>query len=344
MTHYKFWKKMKALVLKSYGKNARMDFETLPVPVIKDNEILVRVHAVGLNPIDNMITQGTFKPILKYTLPAVMGSDLAGTVIETGRNVTRFNIGDSVYASLFDMDKGSLSEYVAIPESVVALKPKSLSFIEAASLPMVALTTWQAFECARVRAGQKVFIPAGSGGIGTFAIQLARHLGATVATTTSKEKAALVKSLGAQQIIDYKSQRFEKILSDYDMVLGTVRGDAIEKALQILKPGGQLISLVGPLDLPFAYQRNMNSVMKALSWLMSRKINRLARRRQVRYAFHFMHPDSARLAEIASLIDAGKLTPVIDRVFTFDDAINALSYLKAGHAKGKVIVDFSVTR
>lgn len=333
---------MKALVLKGYGKNARVDFETLPTPVIKDNEILVRIHAVGLNPIDNMIPQGTFKPVLRFTLPAVMGSDLAGTVVETGSNVTCFRVGDAVYASLFDMDKGSLSEYVAIPESIAALKPESLSFTEAASLPMVALTAWQAFERARVHAGQKVFIPAGSGGIGTFAIQLARHLGASVATTTSTGNTELVKSLGAQHIIDYKSQSFEKELSDYDMVLGTVRGDGIEKALQILKPGGQLVSLVGPLDLPFALQRNVNLVMKALFWLMSRKINDLARRYQVKYAFHFVHPDGACLAEIATLIDAGKLTPVIDRVFTFDETLNALSYLKTGHAKGKVVVEFSL--
>lgn len=331
---------MKALVLKSYGKHARMGFETLPRPAIKDNEILVKIHAVGLNPIDNMIPEGTFKPVLRFTLPAVMGSDLAGTVVETGSNVTRFRVGDAVYASLFDMNKGSLSEYVAVPENVAALKPESLSFTEAASLPMVALTAWQAFARTGVRAGQKVFIPAGSGGIGTFAIQLARHLGASVATTTSTGNTGLVKSLGAQQIIDYKSQNFEQVLSDYDMVLGTVRGDSIEKALQILKPGGQLVSLVGPLDLPFARQRKVNPAMKALFWLMSRKINVLARRRQVRYAFHFVNPDGARLAEIAALVDSGKLTPVIDRVFTFDETLNALTYLKAGHARGKVVVEF----
>lgn len=331
---------MKALVLKSYGRNGRMDFENLSRPAIKDNEILVKVHAVGLNPIDGMIPEGTFKPILRFTLPAVMGSDLAGTVVETGSKVTRFRVGDAVYASLFDMNTGSLSEFAAVPESVAALKPESISFIEAASLPMVALTAWQAFERSGVRAGQKVFIPAGSGGIGTFAIQLARHLGASVATTTSTGNIELVKSLGAQHIIDYKSQHFEQVLSNYDMALGTVRGDGIEKALQILKPGGQLVSLVGPLDMPFARQRKVNPVMKALFWLMSRKINGLARRLQVRYAFHFVHPDGARLEEIAKLVDAGKLAPVIDRVFTFDETLSALTYLKDGHAKGKVVVEF----
>ncbi|MDX6916294.1 NADP-dependent oxidoreductase [Pectobacterium carotovorum] len=331
---------MKALVLKSYGKDAHVDFATIPRPEIKDHEILVKIHAVGLNPIDYMIPEGTFKPILRFTLPAVIGSDLAGTVVETGSKVTRFRAGDAVYASIFDMDNGSLSEYVAVPENAAALKPEILSFTEAASLPMVALTVWQAFERVGVCAGQKVFIPAGSGGIGTFAIQLARHLGASVATTTSTRNTGLVKSLGAQHVIDYTYQDFEKELSGYDMVIGTVRGNSLEKAMRIIRPGGQLVSLVGPVDLPFARQRKMNPVMKALFWLMSCKINVLAMHHQVRYAFHFMHPDGARLAEIAALVDAGKLIPVIDRVFTFDETLNALSYLKAGHAKGKVVVAF----
>lgn len=253
---------MKALVLKSYGKNARLDFETLPRPVIKDNEILVKVHAVGLNPIDNMIPAGTFKPILHFTLPAVMGSDLAGTVIGTGKSVTRFRSGDAVYASVFDMDNGALSEYVAVPESAAALKPQSLDFTEAASLPMVALTSWQAFEYVNLQAGQKVFIPAGSGGIGTFAIQLGRHLGASVATTTSGGNVPLVQRLGAQHVIDYQTQAFEKELSGYDVVLGTLRGDSTEKAIQILRPGGKVVSLTGPVDLPFARRRKMNPVMK----------------------------------------------------------------------------------
>ncbi len=332
---------MKALVLKSYGKNARLDFETRPMPRVKDNEILVKIHAVGLNPIDNMIPAGTFKPILQFTLPAVMGSDLAGIVVERGKNVTRFHSGDAVYASIFDTDNGALSEYVAVPESAASLKPRSLDFIEAASLPMVALTSWQAFEHVNLLAGQKVFIPAGSGGIGTFAIQLARHLGASVATTTSAGNSELVSRLGAEHVIDYKTQDFEKVLSGYDVVLGTLRGDSIQKAIQILRPGGNLVSLTGPVDLHFARHRNMNPIMKALFWLMSRKINEMASQRQVRYGFHFVHPDGSRLSDIAELVDAGKLAPVIDRVFSFEETLSALSYLKTGHAKGKVVVALS---
>lgn len=335
---------MKALVLKSYGKHARLDFETLPRPAIKENEILVKVHAVGLNPIDYMIPAGTFKPVLRLTLPAVMGSDLAGTVVETGSQVTRFRTGDAVYASVFDMDKGSLAEYAAVPESAAALKPETLSFTQAASLPMVSLTAWQAFERAGVRAGQNVFIPAGSGGIGSVAIQLARYLGANVATTTSAGNAELVRSLGAQHVIDYKTQHFEAILKDYDMVLGTVRGDGIEKAVGILKHGGQIVSLVGPLDVAFARRKGLNPVMKAIFWLMSRKIKNLAHRHGVSYAFHFVHPDGTQLADIAALVDEGGLKPVIDRVFTFDETLRALSYLKAGHARGKVVVELPATQ
>lgn len=332
---------MKALVLKSYGKHARLDFETLPLPAIKENEILVKIHAVGLNPIDNMIPEGTFKPVLRFTLPAVMGSDLAGTVVQTGSQVTRFRTGDAVYASLFDMDKGSLAEYAAVPESAAALKPETLSFTGAASLPMVSLTCWQALKRAGVRAGHNVFIPAGSGGIGTIAIQLAKHLGAHVATT-SAGNADLVRSLGADQVIDYKTQHVETILKDYDMVLGTVRGDGVEKAVEILRPGGRIVSLIGPLDTAFARERNMNLVMKATFWLMSRKIKTLAARRDVRYTFHFVYPDGAQLAEIGARVDDGQLKPVIDRVFTFDETLRALSYLKGGHAKGKVVVELPV--
>lgn len=335
---------MKALVLKSYGKHARLDFEPLPRPAIKENEILVKVHAAGLNPIDYMIPDGTFKPVLRFTLPAVMGSDLAGTVVETGSQVTRFRTGDAVYASVFDMDKGSLAEYAAVPESAAALKPETLSFTEAASLPMVALTAWQAFERAGVRAGQNVFIPAGSGGIGTAAIQLARYMGANVATTSSAGNAELVRSLGAQHVIDYKTQHFETILKDYDMVLGTVRGDGVEKAVEILRPGGQIVSLVGPLDVAFARRKGLNPVMKVIFWMMSRKMRNLAHRHGVSYAFHFVHPDGARLADIAALVDEGRLKPVIDRVFTFDETLRALSYLKAGHARGKVVVELPVTQ
>lgn len=317
-----------------------MKFADISRPIIKPDQILVQVHAVGLNPIDTMIPKGTFKPILKFELPAIMGSDLAGIVVEVGSKVTRFKSGDAVYASVFDTGSGSLAEYAVVAESAAAHKPQQLDFVQAASIPMVGLTTWQAFQehGSAIKRGQKVFIPAGSGGIGTFAIQLAKYLGATVATTTSSKNITLVKQLGADEVIDYKTQDFENLLHDYDFVLGAVKGDGVEKALQILKPNGKLISLVGPPDSAFARKRGMNFLMKWVFGLISSKIIRLAKKRNIQYAFMFVHPDGQQLSKIAKLIDDGHIKPVIDQVFSFDQTLDALAYLEAGRAKGKVVV------
>lgn len=330
---------MKALVLERYGKANELAFKDLPRPTIQPRQILVKVHAVGLNPIDTMIPKGDFKPILKFQLPAVMGSDLAGVVVEVGNQVTRFKVGDSVYASVFDLGTGSLAEYTLVPESAAAHKPEKLNFIEAASIPMVGLTSWQALkERASIKLGQKVFIPAGSGGIGTFAIQLAKHLGAKVATTTSTRNIAFVKRLGADEVIDYKTQAFEKLLQGYDAVLGTTRGDGIEKALQILKPNSRVVSLIGPPDAAFARQRGMNIFMRLVFGLLSNKIIRLAKKRDIEYSFLFVQPNGQQLAEIGKIIDDGQIQPVIDRVFPFDQTLQALAYLEEGRAKGKVVV------
>ena len=330
---------MKALILKKYGKPDQVQFADIPRPAIKPDELLVRIHAVGLNPIDTMIPKGSFKPILRFQLPATLGSDLAGVVVETGSQVTRFKVGDAVFASVFDLGNGSLAEFAAVPESAAALKPANLDFVQAASVPMVGLTAWQALkERARVKPGQKVFIPAGSGGIGTFAIQLAKHLGAKVGTTTSTGNIELVRSLGADEIVDYKTQEFEAVLNDYDVVLGTVRGDAIQKSLQILKTESSVVSLVGPPDAAFARARGMNVLMKFVFGLLSGKIIRQAKKRGAAYSFLFVHPDGGQLGEIGELLKACKIRPVIDRIFSFDQAKDALAYLEKGRARGKVVV------
>jgi len=330
---------MKALVLKRYGGLDQVAFTDIPRPSLKPDEMLVQVHAVGLNPIDTVIPKGTFKPMLKFKLPATMCSDLAGVVVEVGSRVTRFKAGDPVFASIFDLGTGALAEFAVVPEKVAALKPSNLDFVQAASTPMVGLTSWQALkERAKLKPGQKVFIPAGSGGIGTFAIQLAKHLGAKVGTTTSTGNVALVQSLGADEVIDYKQQEFEKVLRNYDAVLGTVRGDAIEKSLQILKPKSNVVSLVGPPDAAFARGRGMNFFFTFVFGLLSRKIIRHATKRGVEYSFLFVHPDGRQLAEIGELLEAGRIRPVIDKVFPFDQAKDALAYLEKGRAKGKVVV------
>jgi NADPH:quinone reductase-like Zn-dependent oxidoreductase len=330
---------MKALILERYGRSNQLAFADIPRPNIQPDEMLVQVHAVGLNPIDYMIPKGTFKPILKFNLPAVMGSDLAGKVVEVGSRVKRFKAGDAVYASIFDLGTGSLAEYAVVRESAAAIKPAKLDFVQAASIPMVGLTSWQALrEHADIKPGQKVFIPAGSGGIGTFAIQLAKYLGAKVATTTSTNNLSLVQRLGADEVIDYKMQSFQKLLTGYDLVLGTVRGDGIEQSLSILKPNSKVISLIGPPDAAFARSRGMNFFMKFVFGLISKKIIRLAKKRGVEYSFMFVHPDGQQLSEIGKLIDEGHIQPVVDQVFAFDQSIKALTYLETGRAKGKVVV------
>lgn len=330
---------MKALTFKRYGRSPEVEFAEVPRPTLKADELLVQVHAAGLNPIDNMIPAGTFKPVLKFELPATLGSDVAGVVVEVGSRVTRFKPGDAVFASLFDLGRGSIAEFAAVPESVAAPKPAKLDFVQAASVPMVGLTSWQALkERAKVRAGQKVFIPAGSGGIGTFAIQLAKYLGAKVGTTTSTGNVPLVTALGADEVVDYKKEDFEKVLRGYDVVLGTLRGDAMEKAIGILKPGSKVVSLIGPLDAAFARARRLNFFLTFVFGLMSRKIKRLARKQGVTYSFLFVRPDGDLLAEIGGLLESEHIRPVIDKVFSFEQAKEALEYLAQGRAKGKVVV------
>jgi NADPH:quinone reductase-like Zn-dependent oxidoreductase len=330
---------MKALTFKRYGKSPDIGFADVPRPTLKPDELLVQVHAAGVNPVDNMIPTGIFKPVLHFQLPATMGSDLAGVVVEVGSKVTRFKPGDAVFANIFDLGTGAIAEFAVVPERIAAPKPANLDFVQAASIPMVGLTSWQALkERINLRADQKIFIPAGSGGIGTFAIQLAKHLGAKVGTTTSTGNVQLVGGLGADEIVDYTQREFEKVLRGYDAVLGTLKGPEIEKAIGILKPGGKIVSLVGPLDAPFARARGLNFILKFVFGLMSRKIMRLARKQDVTYSFLFARPEGAQLAEIGKLIETGKIQPVIDKVFPFEQAKEALAYLAQGRARGKVVV------
>ena len=330
---------MKALTFKRYGKSPEIGFADVPRPAPKPDELLVQVCAASVNPIDNMIPTGLFKAVLRFRLPATLGSDLAGIVTEVGSRVTRFKPGDAVFANIFDRGTGSIAEFAVVPESAAALKPANLDFVQAASIPMVGLTSWQALrERVNLQAHQKVFIPAGSGGVGTFAIQLAKHLGAKVGTTTSTGNVELVRRLGADEVVDYKQQEFETVLRGYDAVLGTVRGDVVEKAIGILKPRGTIVSLVGPLDAAFARARRLNFVLTFVFALMSRRIMRLAKKRDVAYSFLFARPDGDQLAQIGKLFETQRILPVIDKVFPFEQAKEALDYLALGRAKGKVVV------
>ena len=269
----------------------------------------------------------------------ILGHDVAGVVTKTGYKVSRFKVGDEVFAQPAVLKIGTLAEYIAINETNVALKPQNISMEEAASIPLVGLTAWQALiEKANLKKGQKVFIQAGSGGVGTFAIQLAKHVGATVATTTSETNFDLVKRLGADVVIDYKRDDFETMLKDYDVVLNSQDTKSLEKSLRILKPNGKVISISGPPDVGFAKQMNTPWFLKFIMKLLSFGINRKAKRLGVDYSFLFMRANGNQLTEIASLINNGAIKPVLDKVFTFEQANEALTYVEAGRTKGKVVV------
>jgi alcohol dehydrogenase len=330
---------MKAFVLERYGKKRALRSTDMPTPELRDDEVLVEVHAAGVNLLDAKIRDGEFKLILPYRLPLVLGHDVAGVVVQVGRRVQQFRLGDEVFARPDDFRIGTFAEFVAVKETSLALKPKGLKMAEAASIPLVGLTAWQALvEKAKLKKGQKVFIQAGSGGVGTFAIQLAKHLGATVATTTSTANVELVKSLGADVVIDYKTQDFEALLRDYDVVLNSQDGTTLEKSLRVLKPGGKLISISGPPDPDFGKEIAAPGFVKLVMRLLSLGVRRRAKARGVDYAFLFMRANGAQLREIARLIDAGAIRPVIDRIFPFAATNEALAYVEAGRAKGKVIV------
>lgn len=330
---------MKAYLLDRYGKNTALRLADVPEPPLREDEVLVEVHAAGVNLLDSKIKGGEFKPILPYRLPLILGHDVAGVVVKVGPKVTQFRLGDEVYARLDDFRIGSFAEFAAVKEASLALKPKGLSMEQAASIPLVGLTAWQALiESAQLQRGQKVFIQAGSGGVGTFAIQLAKHLGATVATTASSTNAALVKSLGADVVVDYRTQDFEEVLHDYDVVLNSQDAKTLEKSLRVLQRGGKLISISGPPDPAFANAMGAPGWLRLVLRVLSAGIRRRAKSRDVSYSFLFMKANGAQLREITRLIESGAIRPVIDRVFAFDATNEALAYVESGRAKGKVVI------
>lgn len=330
---------MKAFIIDRYSKKDPMRLGEMPEPELRDDDVLIEVHAAGLNVLDAKIKSGAFKLILPYRMPLVLGHDVAGVVTRAGPRVRQFNVGDEVYARVPDHRIGTLAQFIAVSENDVAPKPVNISMEEAASIPLVGLTAWQALvERAHLKQGQKVFIQAGSGGVGTFAIQLARHIGATVATTTSGANTGLVKSLGADVVIDYRKDDFEKVLQNYDVVLHSQDAAVLEKSLRVLKPGGTLVSISGPPDPTFAQGIGAPWFVRLIVRLLSAGVRRKAVRRDLAYAFLFMRANGQQLREITRLIEGGAIRPVIDRVFPFGSANEALTYVEAGHAKGKVVV------
>lgn len=331
---------MKAFIVKKYGKKEKLHLTDWAEPTVNENDVLVQVYSAGVNSLDSLIRNGEFKLFLPYKPPFINGHDVAGIVTKVGAKVSKFKVGDEVYSRVSDYRIGTFAEYISIDENEVALKPKNLSMEEAGSIPLVGLTSWQALvEIANVKKGQKVFIQAGSGGVGTFAIQLAKHLGAFVATTTSATNFDLVKKLGADLIIDYKTEDFETKLNDYDLVLHSNRdANILEKSLRILKPGGQLISLVGPPTPEFAAALGLPWYLKGIIQLLSFGARKKAKKMNVAFKFLFMKADGKQLGQITQLLEAGIIQAVIDATFPFEQTNEALAYVETGRSKGKVVV------
>ena len=276
--------------------------------------------------------------ILKYKTPFVLGHDLAGVVTRIGAEVRDYKIGDEVYARPRDLRIGAFAEYIAVDPADIALKPKLLTMEESAAIPLVALAAWQALvELAQIKPGQKVLIHAGAGGLGSTVIQVAKHLGAYVATTVNGKDVEKVRGLRADEIIDYTKTNFVETLSNYDVVLDSIGGDHLTNSMAVLKPGGLAISVVGPPDAAFAVQVGQ-PLLKPLMALLSLKVRARARKLRVRYSFFFMRANGAQLKTLAALYDARILRPVLDRTFTFDETLDAITYVEQGRANGKIVI------
>lgn len=331
---------MRAFVLTRYGGPEAAELREMPKPNPGAGEVLVRVHAAGLNPVDFKIREGKLKAVQRYPLPVVLGNELAGVVEACGPGCTRFAVGDRVFARVPKERMGALAEYAALPEDVVAQLPASLDFETAAGVPLAGLTALQGLrDELRLAPGSRVFIPGGAGGVGTFAIQLAKWLGAEVTTTASPRGRALVERLGADVVVDYTSERFEDRVRDMDTVFDLMGGETLSRCFGVVKRGGKVVSVAG-LPEPQTALKDLGRGygLAALFWLVSFGLRARARKQGVTYRFLFMHPSGAELTELGRLIDDKKLEPIIDRVFPFEEIGEAFAHLESGRAKGKIVV------
>jgi alcohol dehydrogenase len=330
-------KSMKALAIRRYG--APLEMMDLPRPDPGPGDLLVRVRAASVNPVDYKIRDGGVKVLLRYSFPLILGNDLAGDVEAVGPGVTRFKVGDPIYSRL-DKDRiGAFAEYALVRESAAAKKPARLDYVEAASLPLVGLTAWQILvDLANLRAGQQVLIHAGSGGVGTFAIQLAKHLGAHVTTTASARNHALVKSLGADEAIDYKTTRFEEVVKDQDVVFDTQGGDTLLRSFDAVKRGGVVLTVGGRPDAKFARAWGLSLPLVWLLGFLNRKVDRRAREKHARFEYLFMHASGEQLEKVGALVEQGVIKPVLDRTFPLEAAADAVAHVESGKAVGKVVL------
>lgn len=330
---------MKAMIIEKYGKNVPLVMAEQPMPHIGEHDVLVEIHAASLNPIDYKMKEGKMKFLLNYSFPLILGNDFSGVVVKVGERVNTFKPGDEVYGRPRKNRIGTLAEFIAVHEEDIWLKPQNLTFEEAASIPLIGLTTYQAFvDLLNLQKGQKILIHAGSGGVGTFAIQLAKLMGAFVATTASEKGYELVKSLGADLIINYKKENFEDLLTGYDAVFDTLGGEALEKSFRILKPGGQIVSISGTPNARFGKEAKLGWMKTTILSIASRKIKAQEKKSQTRYHFLFMKPSGEQLKVIKEFMEGGLIKPIIDKEYPLKDAGQAFHYLESGRAKGKVVI------
>jgi alcohol dehydrogenase len=329
---------MKAMIIDRYGK-VPLKLADMPVPTLGENDVIAEIFAASINPVDFKIRDGKLRMLIKYDMPLILGNDFSGVVKQVGSRVKKFKVGDEIYGRAVKDRIGTFAEYIAIDEDAIALKPKNLTFEEAASIPLVGLTSYQALhDILKLSVGQKVLIHAGSGGVGTFAIQLAKSMGAYVATTTSEAGFQLVKKLGADLIINYRNEEFDKILQNYDAVFDTIGGKTLEKSFRVVKPGGQIVSIAGLPNARFGKEYGTGFFKTSLFRIATLKITKLEKQYNVKYTYLFMKPSGEQLSIITDLIESEKIKPVIDRIFPFEDAQKAMEYCESGRAKGKIIL------
>lgn len=331
---------MKAVFIERFGDNNVVRFGDVAEPVPGPTELLVEVHAASVNPLDFKIRSGKVKALIDYPLPLVLGNDLSGVVRSVGSAVRDYRPGDAIFARLDKRRIGAFAELAVVDVANAAPKPRSISHVEAASVPLVGLTSWQALvDLGGVRAGQKVLIHAGGGGVGSIAIQIARHLGAEVATTASPRTEALVRSLGAHHVIDYRTQRFDELLSGYDFVFDTIGGDTLQRSFRVLRPGGVLVSVAALPSAAFARgwgsPRHLVWLLGALNW----RVSAAARRHGVRYEYLFMRADGEQLGQLGALIERGVLKPMVKRTYPLERTVDALAFVESGRAEGKVVIE-----
>jgi alcohol dehydrogenase len=330
---------MKSIVFNEYGGREVMSIQDMPEPETHNRDIKIKVHAAGINPVDWKTRAGFLKRVLKLEFPAKMGFDCAGEVVEVGMRARNNKVGDRVYAYTGAKNMGTFSEYVTIEKTDVAPMPDSLSYEDAASLPLVGLTAWQVIvDIMKLKEGQKIFIHCGSGGVGTFAIQLAKHIGAEVTTTSSEKNHAFLNSLGADRCIDYTKEDFTTLGPEFDAVFAITGDDDLLNSFKIVKPGGIVVGITALPDEEYARQLGLGFLARLVLRRQNKPIIDAAKKAEADYRFWALQPSEAQLRRIAELVDKGAIKPTIDSVYEFDQFQEAFSQLENGHARGKVVL------